>query len=256
MKNEYVDPIIHGITKMPEHVAIIMDGNGRWAKRRGWKRLKGHKEGAKAVKRTLELSYELGLKHLTLFAFSTQNWSRPSTEVKGLMKLLGEYLRSEREELIARKIRFRAVGELSKLPQRLQSQIAKLEDQTRSFDRMTLNVALSYGGREDILQATKAIAEEVLAGKVSPDEINSELFAGRLLTSELPDPDLMIRTSGEMRISNFLLWQIAYSELHVTEVLWPEFSKEDYLDALRGYGSRERRFGLTGAQISGPRRGR
>lgn len=256
MRDDSINPAVHGITKMPRHVAIIMDGNGRWAKQRGWIRLKGHQEGAKAVKRTLELSYQLGLKHLTLFAFSAQNWSRPKPEVQGLMALLGEYLRSEREELIRRDIRFRAVGEVSKLPDNLQKEIRSLEDKTRYNERMSLNVALSYGGREDILQACQKLAKDVAAGRMKASDIDDKALSAQLFTRELPDPDLMIRTSGEMRISNFMLWQLAYAELHIIDVLWPEFSREHYLDALRAYSNRERRFGLTGAQVSGPKRRR
>ena len=256
MRDDSIDPAVHGITKMPEHVAIIMDGNGRWAKQRGWIRLKGHKEGAKAVKRTLELSYRLGLKHLSLFAFSAQNWSRPKPEVQGLMGLLGEYLRGEREELMRREIRFRAVGEVSKLPENLQREISALEERTRHHERMSLNIALSYGGREDIIQACQTLADEVAAGRMKSEDIDAEALSARMFTQDLPDPDLMIRTSGEMRISNFMLWQLAYAELHITEVLWPEFNEEHYFEALRAYSNRERRFGLTGAQVSGPERRR
>ncbi len=251
MSERNIDPSTHGITKMPRHVAIIMDGTGRWARQRGWLRLKGHQEGARAVKRTLELSYKLGVRHLTLFAFSAQNWSRPKPEVQGLMALLGEYLRTEQAELMRRGIRFRTIGDVTKLPENLQREILDLQQRTASNDRMDLIVALSYGGREDLVHAARAVAADAIAGRIKVEDIDIEAISARLYTADIPDPDLMIRTSGEMRISNFMLWQLADSELYITEVLWPDFSEDDYIDALRVFGGRERRFGLTGEQVGG-----
>ncbi len=246
-----IDPAAYGIETVPSHVAIIMDGNGRWAKQRGRIRLLGHREGAKAVRRSVRFSYKVGVKHLTLFAFSAQNWARPESEVAGLMELLMEYLSGERRELIERGIRFRTVGDIERVAPRVREEIARLEQDSSDGTEMELIIALSYGGREDIVQAARSFAEDVKAGRVDPSSIDIESFSKRLYTGAIPDPDLLIRTSGEQRISNFMLWQLAYSELHITDVLWPDFSEEDYATALRDYSNRERRFGLTGAQVTG-----
>jgi undecaprenyl diphosphate synthase len=245
-----IDPADYGIQHVPQHVAIIMDGNGRWASQRGRIRLLGHREGAKAVRRAVRFSFKLGVRYLTLFAFSAQNWSRPDAEVAGLMELLMEYLAGERRELLARGIRFRAVGDVSRVTARVRSEIEKLERESGSGSEMDLIIALSYGGREDIVQAAQALARGVASGAVDPSEIDLEMFAEHLYTAGVPDPDLLIRTSGEQRISNFMLWQLAYSELHITDVLWPDFGDDEYAEALRDYSGRERRFGLTGAQIT------
>lgn len=249
--SDLMDPREHGVTDMPRHVAIIMDGNGRWAKERGWIRLQGHREGARSVKRVLEASWQLGLKYLTLFAFSAQNWERPEPEVQGLMGLLLEYLHSERRELLRRGIRFRAIGEIERLPQNLQDEITRLTELSAHNDDLELVVALSYGAREELVRATKLIAEAAASGDLDPDAIDGDLIASHLYTADMPDPDLLIRTSGELRVSNFMLWQIAYAELYVADVYWPDFSREDLLDALRAYSKRERRYGRTGAQIRG-----
>ncbi len=247
--SDRTDPKELGITKVPRHVAVIMDGNGRWARQRGWIRLRGHREGAKAVKRTLEESYRLGVEYLTLFAFSTQNWDRPSTEVEGLMGLLLEYLHSERRELLRRGIRFRAIGDLSRLPQNLQNEIAALSEMSKDNDEMHLVVALSYGARDEIVRATRALAAAAVAGEIKPEDIGEADVSARLYTADMPDPDLLIRTSGELRVSNFMLWQLAYAELFVTDVFWPDFAKDNLIEALQAYSKRERRFGLTGAQV-------
>jgi undecaprenyl diphosphate synthase len=246
-----IDPADYGIETVPGHVAIIMDGNGRWAKQRGRIRLLGHREGAKAVRRAVRFSYKLGVKHLTLFAFSAQNWARPESEVAGLMELLMEYLSGERRELMERGIRFRTVGDTDRVAPRVRDEIKRLEEESSDGTRMELIIALSYGGREDILQAARSLARDAAAGKVDPDSVDIDAFSKRLYTGSIPDPDLLIRTSGEQRISNFMLWQLAYSELHITDVLWPDFNDEHYAEALRDYSNRERRFGLTGAQVTG-----
>ena len=246
-----IDPAEYGIETVPRHVAIIMDGNGRWAKQRGRIRLLGHREGAKAVRRTVRFSYKLGVRHLTLFAFSAQNWARPESEVAGLMELLMEYLAGERRELMVRGIRFRTVGDIDRVAPRVRTEIDKLEADSRAGTEMDLIIALSYGGREDILQAARSMARACMAGELDPDSVDVQSFSERLYTAGIPDPDLLIRTSGEQRISNFMLWQLAYSELHISDVLWPDFSEEHYAAALRDFGGRERRFGLTGAQVTG-----
>lgn len=238
-----------GVSRVPRHVAVIMDGNGRWATAQGKPRLFGHKEGAKAVRRAVTFAYRVGIKHLTLYAFSSQNWSRPPSEVAGLMALFLRYVKGERELILKRQIRFRVIGDRSKLPKNVVRAIEGLEGDTQHFDRMDLSIALSYGGREEILNAAKALAMEVADGKRDPNSIDEDSFSNALYTRDLPDPDLLIRTSGEFRISNFLLWQLAYAELYVTPVLWPDFGEATFVEALRDYSSRERRFGKTSDQL-------
>jgi undecaprenyl diphosphate synthase len=249
-QGDRLDPASYQITKLPKHVAIIMDGNGRWATQRGFPRILGHREGAKAVQRVVKIAYRLGVRHLTLFAFSTQNWGRPSDEVDGLMVLLLDYLRSEAEELMDREIRFRTLGDASMLPPKVREEVDRFQARSQDNEAMDLNIALSYGAREEILHAVQRVAREVKEGKLSPEAITEELFSSYLYAPEVPDPDLMIRTSGELRVSNFMLWQIAYTELHVTPVLWPDFTDEHFIQAMQDYSGRQRRYGLTGQQAS------
>jgi undecaprenyl diphosphate synthase len=235
--------------KLPRHVAIIMDGNGRWAARRSLDRMVGHHQGAEAVRNIVRASREIGIPYLTLFAFSSENWSRPPEEVEALMILLKEYLVSELQEMLANGIRLLAIGDLARLPRDVAAVLNETSKQTSQAAAMTLTLALSYGGRDDILQAIRRIMVYCREGTLLPEEINESLFPRYLWTANLPDPDLLIRTSGEMRISNFFLWQLAYTEIYVTSTLWPDFNKEELIQALLSYQDRERRFGLTSEQI-------
>lgn len=227
---------------LPRHVAIIMDGNGRWAKKHGRPRWEGHFAGGKAVKRIVTISRRLGIKILTLFAFSTENWNRPQKEIQTLMKLLHQYIQSEREEMIKNNIRLIVSGKLGPFPQDLQRELNEIARETGKNDGMILNIALNYGGRQEIISAVRGIAKEIYEHKYPPEKINESLFRKHLYHN-LPDPDLLIRTSGELRISNFLLWQIAYTELYVTRTLWPDFRGSDLRRAIAVYQKRERRFG-------------
>lgn len=238
---------------LPRHVAIIMDGNGRWAKRRGLPRLRGHEEGVKRAWETVEACRELGIEVLTLYAFSSENWQRPPEEVRGLMGLLERYLREELDRLGQHGVQLRAIGDLSRLPPAVRELVEEAMRRTAGQRGMVLNLALSYGGREEILRAVRRLVQLALRGEIHPDQIDERLFASCLYTDGLPDPDLLIRTSGEMRISNFLLWQLAYTEIYVTPVLWPDFDREELRRALEEYARRERRFGLTGEQLRGGR---
>lgn len=237
--------------KLPRHIAIIMDGNGRWAKKKNFNRISGHIKGVDAVRKIVKACRELGIKVLTLYAFSIENWRRPKDEVMALMGLLKEYLLKEREEMIQNNIRLSAIGRLEDLPLDVQNTLRESIKRTEQCDGMILNLALSYGGRSEILHAIQGILSDFQKGKVKPEEINLQRFSQYLWTREIPDPDLLIRTSGEFRISNFLLWQIAYTELYVTETLWPDFDRKELLKAIAGYQSRERRFGLTSEQLNG-----
>lgn len=237
-------------SNLPEHIAIIMDGNGRWAKAQGKHRIFGHKNGVKAVREVTEGCAEIGIKHLTLYAFSTENWNRPKTEVSALMELLFLTMGKEIKTLQKNNIRLNAIGHLHNLPESNRKALANLMDATKDNTRMTLTLALSYGSREELTEATKRIAEEYKSGKISLEEINQEMLAAHLYTKDIPEPELMIRTSGEHRISNFLLWQMAYTELYFTEKFWPEFTKNDLYKAIYDYQQRERRFGMTSEQIS------
>ena len=228
---------------LPRHVAVIMDGNGRWAERRGKPRIVGHQAGMKAVREVIETTAELGIPYLTLYAFSQENWKRPRTEIEALMGLLKRYIRTERKDLIDKGIRVRAIGDIERLAHGSREELDELITDTAANERLTVTLALSYGGRSEIVEAVRRIAREVRAGELDPEGIDEEVFADRLYTADLPDPDLLIRTSGELRISNFLLWQIAYTELYVTEVLWPDFDRDAFLDAVAAYQGRERRFG-------------
>ncbi len=228
---------------VPEHVAIIMDGNGRWAQERGQPRVFGHQEGMKAVKRAVEAAGELGVGVLSLYAFSQENWSRPRGEIEALMELLRRYIESERRELVERGVQVRVMGQLDRLSTGARAALAKLVRDTAEGDRLILNLGISYGGRWEIVRAARVLARLVAAGQLDADAIDEDRFSGALATAGLPDPDLLIRTSGEFRVSNFLLWQIAYTEIHVTEVLWPDFGQEDFFEAVYDFQRRERRFG-------------
>jgi len=229
----------------PTHVAVIMDGNGRWANARGLPRTAGHRQGAEAVRRTVEGSIELGISYLTLFGFSAENWNRPATEIDDLMGLLRRYLQAELKRLHKENIRLRVIGDRSRLPPDVVQQIGDAEVLTQNGRRLNLTIAISYSGRQDILRAARTLARAVAAGKMDPDSIDETAFAAALYTAGIPDPDLLIRTSGEQRISNFLLWQSAYSELVFFNKLWPDFGKEDLADAVREYQQRDRRYGAA-----------
>jgi undecaprenyl diphosphate synthase len=234
---------------IPRHVAVIMDGNGRWAERRGLDRVQGHRAGIEAVRATVRAAHELGVRFLTLYAFSTENWSRPKGEVDALMGLLEHYLEAEIEELDRNGIRLRAIGRLDRLPELARAKLDEALDRTRDNGEMTVVFALSYGGRTEIVDAARKLARDVEQGKLDPEQIDEKTFSAYLYDPELPDPDLLIRTGGEARVSNFLLWQIAYAELHVTDVMWPDFRKSDLVEAIWDYQQRERRYGLTSAQV-------
>ncbi len=229
--------------KIPEHVALIMDGNGRWAKKRNLPRVMGHRAGIKTVRRVIEASLELGVKYLTLYTFSTENWKRPKKEVNALMSLLREYLIKELKQFNKEEVRLLAIGQLERLPQSVKEALDRAMDKTKDNSRLTLTLALSYGGRNEIVQASKKIAEDIKINKIRPDQINEELFSKYLYTHKIPDPDLLIRTSNELRLSNFLLWQISYTELYFCHKLWPDFTKRDFKRIVEDYKKRERRFG-------------
>lgn len=235
--------------EIPTHIAIIMDGNGRWAKRRGLPRVAGHREGVRSVRDVVEACAQLGVKYLTLFAFSTENWRRPKEEIDTLMKLLIKTLRSETEKLHKNDIKLMAIGDIDSLPKEVRQELKDAMEKTKNNKRMVLNLALSYSGRWEIIEAVKEIARDVKKGKVKIEEIDDKLFSNYLKTAGIPDPDLLIRTSGELRISNFLLWQIAYTELYITDCLWPDFRRKHLYEAIRDYQRRERRFGMTSEQI-------
>jgi len=232
---------------VPKHIAIIMDGNGRWATARGLPRVFGHKEGAVSVTRVVESCRELGVQALTLYAFSSENWSRPAMEINLLMTLLGEYLRHELPKLKKHGIRLRAIGRLEQIPDRPRRQLKEVMEITKDYQAMTLTLALSYGGRQELVDAFRRLAERVQRGTLRPEAIDEASITQSLYAPDLPDPDLIIRTSGEMRLSNFLLWQSSYAELYVTPTPWPEFSRKDLETAISAYQNRERRFGKTEA---------
>lgn len=234
---------------LPRHVAIIMDGNGRWAENRGLPRLDGHQEGANSVRDVVRAARQLGIEALTLYAFSAQNWARPGEEVRGLMELLRDYLHDERPEIMENGIQLRAIGEIDRLPQLVREPLDALRADSASNSGMVLTLALSYGGRESIAVAAKKLATDVASGALGVNDITVETFDAAMPTAGLPSLDLLIRTSGEQRISNFLLWEAGYSELYFTDVLWPDFRRQCLYDAIEDYQSRKRRFGLTGAQI-------
>ena len=237
---------------LPRHVAIIMDGNGRWAERRGLDRIEGHRAGIESVRAVVRAAHELGVLQLTLYAFSTENWSRPKGEVDALMELLSRYLESELDELDRNGIQLRAMGRLERLPVGVRQSLEHAIERTRDNREMVILFALSYGGRSEIVDAARRVAREAEQGKLDPEQIDEKVFGEYLYAPDLPDPDLLIRTGGESRVSNFLLWQIAYTEIHVTEVMWPDFRKSDLVEAILSYQNRERRYGLTSAQVRRP----
>ncbi|MBP5532618.1 MAG: isoprenyl transferase [Lachnospiraceae bacterium] len=231
------------IKKLPTHVAIIMDGNGRWAKKRLLPRAMGHSAGAKNVEPMCKAAWDLGIKYLTVYAFSTENWTRSDDEVSTLMKLLKEYMEGCIEKSRKNNMRVRVIGDVSKLSKDLQESIKRLEDYSKDFDGLQFQVALNYGGRDDIVRAVKKIAEKTSTGELNPDDITDDVISSNLDTADIPDPDLLIRTSGELRISNFMLWQMAYTEMYFTDVYWPDFDKKELEKALDYYANRDRRFG-------------
>ena len=229
--------------EIPRHIAIIMDGNGRWAKERGLPRLQGHRAGAESVREVMEACIEQGVEYLTLYAFSSENWSRPATEVSALMTLLDRFLKEKAKDFDRQNVRLLAIGQLDRLPAKTRALIEKIQARTAAHTTMTLVLALSYGSREEIVAAARSLATDAIAGKFSPAEIDAELFASRLQTAGIPDPDLLIRTSGEMRVSNFLLWQISYAEIVIVKKFWPDFRQGDLFEAVQEYQRRHRRFG-------------
>lgn len=228
---------------IPRHIAIIMDGNGRWAKERGLPRREGHRAGAESVREVTDTCIELGVEYLTLYAFSSENWNRPEAEVKALMALLDRFLSEKAKDLKKQNIRLQAIGQIDRLPAKTRALLAKIIAQTADHTAMTLVLALSYGGREEIISAARSLATDTAAGRISPEQIDGTLFASRLQTAGIPDPDLLIRTSGEMRVSNFLLWQISYAEIVIVKKFWPDFRRNDVIEAVREYQRRHRRFG-------------
>ena len=231
------------VAQLPKHVAVIMDGNGRWAKKRLLNRIQGHEKGVDAVRAIVQTSREIGITHLTLYAFSTENWQRPKAEVLALMKLLKRFLEAERDELMENNIRLNAIGEIDRLASDVRGALNETMRLTERNDSMTLHLALSYGSRSEIIRMAKLLVEKAHEDNLKPEDVTEELIAGQMYTAGIPDPDILIRTSGEMRISNFLLWQIAYTELFITPTLWPDFGKEEYLDILKQYHMRDRRYG-------------
>lgn len=229
--------------RVPEHVAIIMDGNGRWAKSRGLTRLEGHKQGVISVLNTIEIAAELGVKYLTLYTFSTENWNRPESEVAGLMNLLVSSIEYYTPDMMKKGVRMKFIGDRKSLSDSVQKSMAGIEEETSQNQKITVMPAVNYGSRLEIVEAVKAIAEKVQTGILSPENINEESISSHLYTGEVPDPDLLIRTSGEMRLSNFLLWQLSYSEFYITDLYWPEFTKEEFRKAIDSFKSRSRRFG-------------
>ncbi|MHC4823645.1 MAG: polyprenyl diphosphate synthase [Planctomycetota bacterium] len=228
---------------VPRHVGVIMDGNGRWAKRSGLLRLRGHEAGVDAVRDTVEASAEWGIEHLTLYAFSVENWQRPAAEVEGLMRFLARFLKQEKEGLIKNRIRLQGLGRLEDLPAKVQEALAEVEQATAGGDRMTLRLALSYGGRQELVDGMRQLLRDAALGKMSAEQVDVETIGNYLYDPSMPDPDLIVRTAGEVRLSNFLLWQASYAEFHFTDVLWPEFRRANLLEALRDYHTRVRRFG-------------
>ncbi len=237
--------------QIPRHVAIIMDGNGRWAERRGISRIEGHREGLEAIRAIVRGAHELGVEFLTLYAFSLENWNRPKAEVDELMRLLDHYLDAEIDEVMRNGIRLRSIGRMDRLPSAVAAKVRAAVERTRHNREMVLVFALSYGGRAEIVDAARELCREVELGKIEAGSIDEKIFAAHLYDPDLPDPDLLIRTGAESRVSNFLLWQIAYTEIYTTDRMWPEFRKPDLIEALLDYQSRERRFGLTGEQVRG-----
>ncbi|MBI5914961.1 MAG: isoprenyl transferase [Bacteroidetes bacterium] len=238
------------LEKLPRHIAVIMDGNGRWAKEHGMPRVFGHRNGVKAVRETTEACTELGVQYLTLYAFSTENWNRPQTEVAALMTLLVETIKKEIKTLNENGVRLQAIGDISRLPEKSYKTLKQAIEGTKNNTRMTLVLALNYSARWEILEAARKLARQAQAGELRPEDIDEAAFSNALATSGMPDPELLIRTSGESRVSNFLLWQIAYAELHFTPTLWPDFRREHLYQAIIDFQHRERRFGKTSEQLA------
>jgi undecaprenyl diphosphate synthase len=247
--DKYIQSQLKSLGKLPKHLAMIMDGNGRWAVEKGLSRTEGHREGIESVRDIVKASSQMGIEYLTLYAFSIENWKRPASEVSVLMKLLEYFLKAELNDLHKNDVRILTIGKTNSLPKTIQQLLFDSMEKTRENTGLTLTLALSYSGRWDIVRAVQMIALDVRRGKVSPEDLSDELFASYLQTNKLPDPDLLIRTSGEMRLSNFLLWELAYSEIYITDKFWPEFRRKDLYEALFDYFKRERRFGKTSAQL-------
>ena len=243
--SETTETLLEQIDKdaVPRHVAIIMDGNGRWAKKRTLGRVKGHVAGAKIIRRLTRLASDLGVKHLTLYCFSTENWRRPMEEVNFLMELIRSYLIEQANDMVKEGVRLSALGDVTPLPEKVRAELERVTEMTKDCDKITLNLALNYGGRDEILQAVNRIAADVKEGALNPGEIDKDTFEKYLYTHFLPDPDLLIRTSGELRLSNFLPWQTAYTEFYFTEVNWPDFDDDEFYKAILSYQHRHRRFG-------------
>lgn len=227
----------------PRHIAIIMDGNGRWAKERGLPRREGHRAGAESVREAIDACKELGVEYLTLYAFSSENWNRPAAEVKALMALLDRFLDEREKDLMRQDVRLLAIGQIERLPASTRKRLDRLKEKTANNRSITLVLALSYGSREEIVEAARSLATDAAAGKITPEQIDNSLFASRLWTGDIPDPDLLVRTSGELRVSNFLLWQISYAEIVIVKKFWPEFRQGDLFEAVNEYRRRHRRFG-------------
>jgi undecaprenyl diphosphate synthase len=236
-------------SQLPRHVAIIMDGNGRWARRKMRSRVFGHEEGANSVREVVRCCRELEIPYLTLYAFSKENWQRPETEVRALWNLLKRFLKSEIKELVDKEICVRHLGDVEGIPEDVIEELQSVVEQTARFRKLVVNLALNYGGRQEIVRAARLFAADVEKGKYQPNDLSSVLFSNYLFTADCPDPELIIRTGGEYRVSNFLLWQLAYTELYVTEVFWPDFREAQFIEALNDYILRERRFGKTSEQI-------
>ncbi len=241
---DLLDPL-----NLPRHVAIVMDGNGRWAKRQGKPRLYGHKNGVSSVQDIVACAREFGIEVLTLYAFSTENWKRPAEEVGGLMGLLKRYLQNELSKMLKNSIRLTCIGDINKLPADVRQTLEETMQKTAANTKLTLNLALSYGGRSEMVRAVQHIADKVATGKLTSSAIDESVIDAHLYTAGLPDPDLLIRTGGEARLSNFLLWQASYAEIYFTDIMWPEFRKRAFVDAILEYQNRERRFGKTSAQV-------
>lgn len=238
------------LKRLPKHIAVIMDGNGRWAKKHGKARVFGHQNGVKSVREVTEAAAELGIEYLTLYAFSTENWNRPKMEVNALMHLLIDTIKAELSTLNDNNVKLQAIGDISKLPSKTHDALLQAIEDTKDNDRMTLILALNYSSRWEISRAARLIAEDVASGKLEAEIIDENCFKSYMTTANIPDPELMIRTSGELRVSNFLLWQLAYSELYFTDIYWPEFRKQSLYEAIVDYQSRERRFGKTSEQLT------
>lgn len=248
-KDKAVQDKLKADGEIPKHIAVIMDGNGRWAKSRNQSRIFGHRQGVSSVRDIVECCGQIGVKYLTLYTFSTENWKRPKSEVSILMKLLIKALKDETDRLHENNVRLNAIGDLSTLPEKVRTELTDAMEKTKDNKLMTLTLAISYSGRWDILNAVKNISSDIKKSKINPEQINEKLFSEYLTTNILPDPDLLVRTGSEFRISNFLLWELAYTEIYIDKVFWPEFRREHLYEAIREYQKRERRFGLVSEQL-------